>query len=74
MDAIYFLGGQIVLAFGIKGVFTYAKALVMSKGGLVAHAALQNKIFRHMTRMNLSRFYGDGIGKNLNYFTVQQPY
>lgn len=71
MEAIYFLGGQIVLAFGIKGVFTYAKALVMSKGGLVAHAALQNKIFRHMTRMNLSRFYGDGIGKNLNYFTVQ---
>ena len=71
MEAIYFLGGQIVLAFGIKGVFTYAKALVMSKGGLVAHAALQNKIFRHKTRMNLSRFYGDGIGKNLNYFTVQ---
>ena len=24
-----------------------------------------------MTHMNLSRFYGDGIGKNLNYFTVQ---
>ncbi|MDE6481463.1 MAG: ABC transporter ATP-binding protein/permease [Alphaproteobacteria bacterium] len=71
MDAIYFLGGQIILAFGIKGVFTYAKALVMSKGGLMAHAGLQNKIFRHMMRMNLSRFYGDGIGKNLNYFTVQ---
>ncbi|MBD5400856.1 ABC transporter ATP-binding protein [bacterium] len=71
MDAIYFLGGQIVLAFGIKGVFTYAKALTVSKGGLVAHAALQNKIYRHMTKMNLARFYGDGIGKNLNYFTVQ---
>ena len=24
-----------------------------------------------MTHMNLARFYGDGIGKNLNYFTVQ---
>ncbi len=71
MDAIYFLGGQVILAFGIKGVFTYAKALVMSKGGLMAHAGLQNKIFRHMLKMNLSRFYGDGIGKNLNYFTVQ---
>jgi len=71
MDAIYFLGAQVILAFGLKGAFTYAKALVVSKGGLVAHAALQNKIYRHMTRMNLSRFYGDGIGKNLNYFTVQ---
>ena len=71
MDAIYFLGGQIILAFGIKGLFTYAKALVMSKGGLLAHAGLQNKIFGHMMRMNMARFYGDGIGKNLNYFTVQ---
>ena len=71
MTAIYWLGGQIVLAFGIKGVFTYAKALVMSKGGLVAHASLQRKIYNHMTRMNMARFYGDGIGKNLNYFTVQ---
>ena len=32
---------------------------------------LQKKIYRHMTRMNLAKFYGDGIGKNLNYFTVQ---
>ena len=71
MDAIYLLGAQVILAFGLKGAFTYAKSLSVSKGGLVAHATLQNKIFRHMLRMNLSRFYGDGIGKNLNYFTVQ---
>ncbi len=71
MEAIYILGAQVILAFGLKGAFTYARALVVAKGGLVAHAGLQNKIFRHMTRMNLARFYGDGIGKNLNYFTVQ---
>ncbi len=71
MVAIYWLGAQIVIAFGAKGVFTYAKALIMSKGGLVAHASLQRKIYNHMTRMNMARFYGDGIGKNLNYFTVQ---
>jgi len=71
MDAIYWLGIQIILAFGLKGAFTYSKSLIMSKGGLLAHAALQKKIFAHMTKMNLARFYGDGIGKNLNYFTVQ---
>lgn len=71
MDTIYWLGIQIVIAFGAKGAFTYAKALIMSKGGLTAHARLQKKIYRHMTRMNLARFYGDGIGKNMNYFTVQ---
>lgn len=71
MEAITFIGLQIILAFGLKGVFTYAKALIVAKGGLIAHASLQNKIFRHMTHMNLARFYGDGIGKNLNYFGVQ---
>ncbi len=71
MTAIYFLGGQVIIAFGAKGAFTYAKALIMSKGGLLAHANLQKKIYNHMTHMNLARFYGDGIGKNLNYFTVQ---
>ncbi|MBE6460043.1 MAG: ABC transporter ATP-binding protein [Alphaproteobacteria bacterium] len=71
MAAIYFLGGQVIIAFGAKGAFTYAKSLIMSKGGLLAHANLQKKIYNHMTHMNLARFYGDGIGKNLNYFTVQ---
>lgn len=71
MHAIYFLGIQVILAFGAKGAFTYAKALIMAQGGLKASADLQNKIYRHMTKMNLARFYGDGIGKNLNYFTIQ---
>lgn len=71
LDAVYWLGIQVIVAFGAKGTFSYAKALVMSKGGLMASANLQKKIYRHMTRMNLAKFYGDGIGKNLNYFTVQ---
>ncbi len=71
MAAIYFLGIQVIIAFGAKGTFTYAKSLIMSKGGLLAQANLQKKIYKHMTHMNLARFYGDGIGKNLNYFTVQ---
>ncbi len=71
MNAIYWLGIQVIVAFGAKGTFTYAKSLIMSKGGLMASANLQKKIYRHMTHMNLARFYGDGIGKNLNYFGVQ---
>ena len=71
MNAIYWLGIQVIVAFGAKGAFTYAKALIMSKGGLLASANLQKKIYRHMTHMNLARFYADGIGKNLNYFSVQ---
>ena len=71
MAAIYFLAVQIVIAYGLKGVFKYSKDLIMSNGGLIAYARLQKRIYNHMVHMNLSRFYGDGIGKNLNYFTVQ---
>lgn len=71
INAVYWLGVQVIVAFGAKGAFTYAKALIMSKGGLLASADLQNKIYKHMTHMNLARFYADGIGKNLNYFSVQ---
>ena len=71
MAAIYFLGMQIIIAYAIKGVFTYAKSLIMSKGGLIADARLEKRIYNHMIHMNLARFYGDGFGKNLNYFSVQ---
>lgn len=71
MAAIYFLGAQIIIAYFIKGIFTYTKSLIMSKGGLIAYARLQKRIYNHMVHMNLARFYGDGFGKNLNYFTVQ---
>ena len=71
LSAIYFLGVQVIVAFGAKGAFTYAKSLIMSKGGLLASANLQKKIYKHMVHMNLARFYADGIGKNLNYFGVQ---
>lgn len=71
IHSMYMLGMQIIAAFGAKGIFSYAKSLTMSKAGLMAHARLQNRVYNHMVKMNVSKFYGDGIGKNLNYFTVQ---
>lgn len=71
MQSIYFFGLQIIGAFGFKGVFSYAKSLIMAKAGLMASANLQQRIYNHMVKMNISKFYGDGIGKNLNYFSVQ---
>ncbi|MDR0741383.1 MAG: ABC transporter ATP-binding protein/permease [Rickettsiales bacterium] len=71
MQNLYLLAGQIIAAFGTKGVFGYAKSLTMAKAGLMSHAGLQKRIYDHMVKMNISKFYGDGIGKNLNYFTVQ---
>ncbi len=71
MQSIYMIGIQVIAAFGVKGTFSYAKSLTMAKAGLLASALLQKRIYRHMVHMNVSKFYGDGIGKNLNYFGVQ---
>lgn len=71
MANIYFFGLQVIAAFGVKGIFSYSKSLLMAKAGLNASAALQQRIYRHMIKMDVAKFYGDGIGKNLNYFNVQ---
>ncbi len=71
MANIYFFGLQVIAAFGFKGVFSYSKSLLMAKAGLNASAALQQRIYKHMVKMDIAKFYGDGIGKHLNYFSVQ---
>lgn len=71
MANIYFFGLQVIAAFGFKGVFSYAKSLIMAKAGLNASADLQKRIYSHMVKMDIAKFYGDGIGKHLNYFNVQ---
>ncbi len=71
MASIYFFGLQIIAAFGAKGIFSYSNALIMSKAGLRASATLQKRIYAHVLDMNIARFYGDGVGRTLNYFTVQ---
>ena len=71
MQSTYLVGFLIIVAFGVKGAFNYARALLIAKAGLRASAALQKRIFAHMVRMDISGFYGDGVGRHLNYFYVQ---
>jgi len=71
MSSLYLFGLQIVAAFGAKGIFNYSKDLIMTKAGLMTTALLQNRIYSHMMKMDIAKFYGGGIGKHLNYFGVQ---
>lgn len=71
MDSTYIVGLLIILAFGLKGAFGYARSLLMAKAGLTASAHLQKRIYSHMIHMDIAGFYGNGIGKYLNYFGVQ---
>ena len=71
MDSTYIVGLLIIVAFAAKGAFRYAQTLLMSKAGLNASAMLQKRIYNHMIRMDISGFFGEWIGKHLNYFWVQ---
>jgi len=71
MDSLYIIGLQIIGVYGVKGLCTFIKTIAMAKAGLLASANLQGRIYRHVVRMSISTFYGDGIGKCLNYFSVQ---
>lgn len=71
MESMYIIGFLIIAAFAAKGAFGYARALLMSKAGLIASARLQKRIYAHVVRTDLTSFYAGGIGKHLNYFGVQ---
>ncbi len=71
MESMYVIGFLIIAAFAAKGMFGYARALLMSKAGLIASARLQKRIYAHVVRTDLTGFYAGGIGKHLNYFGVQ---
>ncbi len=71
MDALYFIGLQIIAAFGFKSAFNYSKSLIMSKAGLMASSGLQSRIFRKIMGVNIGKFISDGPGRYMNYFGVQ---
>lgn len=71
MESMYVIGFLIIAAFAAKGVFGYARALLMAKAGLIASARLQKRIYAHVVRTDLAGFHAGGIGKHLNYFGVQ---
>ncbi|MCL2748580.1 MAG: ABC transporter ATP-binding protein/permease [Alphaproteobacteria bacterium] len=71
VDTLFFIGLQIVAAFGFKAIFTYSKTLSMAKAGLLAATGLRRRIYRHMVRMHIGQFHTSRTGKLMNYYSVQ---
>ena len=63
ITAIYWLGVQVIVAFGAKGAFTYAKALIMSKGGLLANTICIKPRQVHVHHMFINLFLQIGTGQ-----------
>jgi subfamily B ATP-binding cassette protein MsbA len=64
------LGGAVFLTFLIKGFASYGQSVLMSFVGFRIIADNQNRLFAHLTRMDISFFHNNSTGKLISRFTV----
>jgi len=69
-DMLWPLGGAVFAAFLIKGLANYGQSVLMSLVGFRIIADYQNRLFAHLTRMDLGFFHGQSTGKLISRFTV----
>lgn len=69
MSILYLIGLELVLAYSCKSLFTYSKTFLMSRAGLLAAAALRNKLYQHILNMSQSFFEKISTGPIVNAFT-----
>ncbi len=69
-DMLWVVGGAIVATFLVKGVANYAQTVIMSLVGLKIIADCQNRLFAHLTRMELQFFQQHTTGSLISRFTV----
>lgn len=69
MGSLYLIGLQVIAAFGLKSLFSYAKTLTMTKAGLLGTTNLRRRLYRHMIKQPVRFFHGSHTGVLLNYFT-----
>ena len=69
MQSLFFIGLQIVTAFGAKGVFSFLKTVTMTKAGLVGATNLRRRLYQHVLRQPMIYFQASRTGTIMNYFT-----
>ncbi len=69
MESLFFIGLQIIGAFGAKGVFTFLKTITMTKAGLLGATNLRRRLYRHVLRQPMGYFQCAHTGEIMNYFT-----
>lgn len=69
-DMLWLVGGAVLATFTVKGIANYAQASIMAKLGLRIVADSQNRLYAHMSRMDLGFFHHHSTGRLLSRFTV----
>lgn len=69
-DLLWLIAGAILAAFIIKGLANYAQATMMAYVGMNFVADMQNRLFRHITDLDLNFFHNSSTGALLSRFTI----
>lgn len=69
-EMLLLVGGAIIATFTVKGAANYAQAVLMSYVGLRIVSDSQNRLFSHLSRMNVAFFHRHPVGSLISRFTV----
>jgi len=67
---LWLIGGAILATFTIKGVSSYIQATLMAHVGLKIVADMQNRLYHHMTDLDLGFFHDNATGTLVSRYTV----
>jgi len=70
LDTLWLVSAAILATFGLKGAANYGQSLLMSKVGLRIVADNQNRLFDHLSRMDLAFFHANATGRLVSRFVV----
>lgn len=69
-DLLWSVGGAVFAVFTIKGVATYAQAVIMTGVGQSVLMDMQNRLFRHLMTQDLAFFQRQTTGGLMSRFTT----
>jgi len=68
-EMLWIIGGAVLATFAVKGISSYVQATLMAQVGLKIVADMQNRLYRHMTDLDLSFFHNNATGTLVSRFT-----
>lgn len=69
-DLLWSVGGAVLAVFTIKGIATYAQAVLMAGVGQSVLMDMQNRLFRHLMTQDLAFFQRQTTGSLISRFTT----
>lgn len=69
-EMLWLIGGGIFATFTIKGISNYIQATLMAHVGLKIVANMQDRLFHHLTDLDLGFFFDNSTGSLLSRFTI----